>query len=733
MTLTTDLSKIHQAISPDLQDLPAEVLEQIRILNAGLNPEQRDAAESIYGPCIVTAGAGAGKTKTLINRAATMILAGIHPAYILISTFTNKAASEIKDRLEEQIGENGQYVNAGTFHSIIFKMILKQFPDSEFLKSRNINVEELQIMDDSEASTLFKQAIKELPEQDKEEIDKNEWKASSFEKEMGTYRALGRDSSDYARIIVAGSKTEIFERITAKIWQSYTKKCREMNGIDFDDILVVADKFLKAEPEAAKELAERYKYIMLDEYQDTNPVQKSIMDQIVAQHSDTKNIFVVGDEKQSIYGFRGSDITVILGFKERWPNAKQVDMVKNYRSYPEIIRHSNALADAMDEKLNDGQLDAQAQISETPQAASAKKVNQVSLIQFPDDRVEADMVAKAILRDLKMGVKGEEIFVLYRNRNLKKELERKMVELNIPYNMVGDTSFFQKQEVKDTIALIRFIFQPWDSLAGIRVLGACSMGVSDTALKKAMSEEHINATEFLKQKGNERFKHAKKGEDEPGLTKSATKVSPFIKVIKMIREAAEFQDSPQFLKETIAELWDIYFKPKLDRKPKGVTSSEHNDQMMLRMENVNYVLDRFKESLESGMPLDEVLQDFAFKVEHNPENDADASKKVQFMTMHASKGLEADNVYMIGFDNVSMPGIDMDGNLPPKAELEEARRLAYVGMTRAKKKCAISYGLSRVHNGQLTFVDKSPFTEEIMERTGSKMFVVKPQTYEKTY
>lgn len=730
MSITTNETKIANSVSKDLQDLSPEILEQIALINESLNPEQRSAAETIHGPCIVTAGAGAGKTKTLINRAATMIMAGIHPAYILISTFTNKAATEIKDRLEGEIGENGQYVNAGTFHSIIFKMILKQFPDSEYLKSKKINVEELQILDDSEASTLFKQAIKELPEQDKEEIDSNEWKASTFEKEISSQRALGRDSNDYARNIIAGSKTEVFQTITAKIWASYIQKCRVVNGIDFDDILVVADKFLKAEPEAAKELSERYKYIMLDEYQDTNPVQMSIMDQIARHH---KNIFVVGDEKQSIYKFRGSDISIILNFKERYPDAKQIDMVKNYRSYSEIIRHANALADAMDEKLNNGQLDSQAKVNESPQIASAKKVNQVGLVEFPDDRVEADMVAKAIVRDLKLGVKGEEIFVLYRNRNLKKELERKMVELNIPYNMVGDTSFFQKQEVRDTIALVRFIFQPWDSMAGIRVLGATSMGVSDEALKKAMSQDNVNATEFLNQKGKERLRAKKKGQDQPDLTKAATKVSPFMKVIKMIREAAEFQDSPQFLKESIAELWDIYFKPKLDKKPKGLTNSEHQDQMMLRMENVNYVLDRFMESLDAGATIDEVIEEFAFKVEHNPDNDADASKKVQFMTLHASKGLEADNVYMIGFDNVSMPGIDNEGNLPPKEELEEARRLAYVGITRAKKKCTISYGKSRVHNGQLTFVDKSPFTQEIMDRTNTKMYVVKPVSHENTY
>ena len=726
----TTVKNLPTTLSKDLMNLDPQALEKINIVNEGLNPEQRDAAETIYGPCIVIAGAGAGKTKTLINRAATMILAGVHPAYILISTFTNKAATEIKDRLEDEIGENGQYVNAGTFHSIIFKLILKQFPDSEYLKAQNINVEELQILDESEAKSLLKESMKELPESDLQEIEGNEWKVSDFEKEMARHRALGRNAMDYIRNIADGDTKEVFQRTTGAIWLKYIEKCRSVNGIDFDEILVVADKFLQAEPNAAKELSERYKYIMLDEYQDTNAVQMNIMDKIAKHH---RNIFVVGDEKQSIYKFRFADIGIILNFKERYKDAKQVDMVKNYRSYSEIITHANALADAMDERLNDGQLDAQAIVQETPQVAATRKVNKVTMVQFESDLVEAEMVSKAIMRDLKNGVKGEDIYVLYRNRNLKKELERKMVELNIPYNMVGDTSFFQKQEVRDAIALIRFIFQPWDSMAGIRVLGATSMGVSDKAVKTAMGTDNINATEFLNQKGEERLRTKKKGQDQPDLTKAAKKVSPFMKTIKMIREAAEFQDDPQFLKETIAELWDIYFKEKLDKKSKNTKSSAHNEEMMVRMENVNYVLERFAEALEGGNPIEDVLEDFALKVEYNPENDADASKKIQFMTIHASKGLEADNVYMIGFDNISMPGVDNEGKLPPKEELEEARRLAYVGITRAKKKCALSFGLSRVHNGQLTYVDQSPFMKEIIERTDSKLYVHKQPSLDKTY
>lgn len=720
MTLTT----LNRPVAEDLKHLSDEVLEKINALNESLNPEQRLAAETINGPVIVTAGAGAGKTKTTIHRAATMILAGIHPAYILISTFTKKAADEIKNRLESQIGENGQYVNAGTFHSMVFRNIIKQYPESEFLKSQGFNVAELQILDETESESLFKDAIKELSETDQNIIQESEWKHRLFEDEIGKHRSLGRGVRDYLRFIVPGSKNEVFERITATIWNEYTKKCRQVNGIDYDDILVIADKLMKSEPHVSKELAEKYRYLMLDEYQDTNPVQMSIMDQIARHH---RNLFVVGDEKQSIYGFRGSDISIILSFKDRYPEARQVDMVRNYRSYPEIIKHGNALADAMEDKLNDGQLICESKVKETGQIAAQRRVNQVNMIQFDTDRQEAEMVSKAIYRDIKTGVKGEEIFVLYRNRQLKRDLERKLVELNVPYNVIGDTSFFQRREVKDAIALIRFIFQPWDSMAGIRVLQATSMAVSDAAAKKAMSSENVNVTEFLKQKSEERLRAKKKGQEEPDLTAAAKKVSPFMKAIKLIKQSAEYQDDPQFIKEAIAELWDIYFKEKIAKSSKNGKTTDNRAEFDDKIENVHYVLDRFKEALGNGASIEEILEDFALKVEYTPENDAHAHQKVQLMTLHASKGLEADNVYIIGFDNVALPGVGRDGEPPARDEIEESRRLAYVGITRAKKKCALSFGATRLHNGKETDVQPSPFLEEIASRTGSNIYVMAAQ------
>ena len=326
---------------PVLSKTAEEIKKILDELNGDLNEAQREAAEAIYGPVIIIAGAGTGKTKTLTHRVATMLLMGIHPANIMLVTFTNKAAEEIRERIEKMVGENAQYITAGTFHSTIFRNILKKYPESRYLRSIGVSMEECVNIDPDEAEKLVDDAISQLSDEDKAQIEENEWKRSHFEKEMSAARANALDVNDYRASNSIGSDNEVLRRITATVWQAYNRLCREVNGIDFDDILLFADKMLKAEPKIAEDLGERFKYIMLDEYQDTNKVQMGIMDSIAKIH---KNICVVGDEKQSIYGFREADIKIILSFKDRYNEAKTVNMNKNYRSYPEIIRYSNACA-----------------------------------------------------------------------------------------------------------------------------------------------------------------------------------------------------------------------------------------------------------------------------------------------------------------------------------------------------------------------------------------------------
>ncbi len=694
-------------------------------LNATLNPEQRLAAETTEGPVMIVAGAGTGKTKTLIHRVATLLLKGVPPANIMVVTFTNKAASEIKERLEQMIGENGQYVHAGTFHSIIFRQILQPYAQSEYLLSLKLDMLQCAILDDKESLTLLKDSIADLPDSDRRDIEENEWGVGDFEKIMSEQRARGHDVLDFVHTIGTGSRDETKRRIAAAIWRGYNQRCREVNGIDFDDILVFASKLLKREPHIAEELSRQFRYIMLDEYQDTNPVQMNIMDAIASRH---ENICVVGDEKQSIYKFRGADIGVILSFQKRYQGTRMIDMNKSYRSYPSIIRFSNAVAAAMTQRLSDGQLNPQRQITESPHDLRRIKGDTVSMVGFEDERAEADTVCRAIMRDMSNGVAPDSIAVLYRNRGLKVELERILVDRNIPYELVGDTSFFQRAEVKDAVALVRFVFNPWDSVAGIRVLKATNMRVSDTAAKKAMKSQGVNVHEFLRQQSEKRLKaKAKSGADEE-FTETAKKLRPFIEIGKMIRESAQYGDSPEFISECASELWDTYMRPVIEARGRK-SGSEESSSAQQKIDNASQIFRRVHEGLKSGLSISEVIEDLQLMVESTAHN-ADQTARVQLMTVHASKGLEFDNVYIIGCDNQTTHGESEEIDVE---QIEESRRLLYVGMTRAKKKLSISFSFERLHHGKYITTGPSAFIEEIELALGVKKITYETQAKQSGY
>ncbi len=700
---------------PMLSGVNQQTVDLIIDLNKDLNDEQFAAAVTTEGPTMVIAGAGTGKTKTVIHRVATLLVKGVLPANIMITTFTNKAAAEIKDRLELMVGENAQYVSAGTFHSIVFKKMLQKFPESKYLNSLDINMFEAAILDDDEAGKLMRDGIKSLSEEDLQQIEDNEWNQRIFFATMSKFRAVGKDVNDAEKELLLDRDNKEFNRILISLWRKYNLACRGVSGIDFDDILLFCDKMFEKEPHLAESISQEYKYLMLDEYQDTNKVQMSIMDRIGQYH---KNIFTVGDEKQSIYRFRSADINVILSFRKRYPEAVQINMIQNYRSYSRIMDFANACADAMKQRLNDGQLFYNKKVEEDERMQSLRRSNSVQMVEFKNSIEEASVVARAIDRDLKCGVDPSEIVVLYRSRNLKGNLEKELLQKNIPYNLVGDTAFFGKAEVKDAIAMIRFIFRPWDSLAGIRALKAIKIGVSEAAAKKAMTSDGMNVTEYLKQASIKRLKGKSSKQDEADLTSAAKKVGPFVELCREIKKAAEYGDSGEFLKETLADFWDIYFKPKLEASTKKESSGLGMEE---KLENVKIIFEGVEKGINEGRSIDDIIEDFSFMVENNSGPSNDSELKINMMTMHASKGLEFDNVYIIGYDNLTSHSVDEYSD-DYENLIEEERRLFYVGMTRAKKKLAISYGTERVIYGEMNTTYKSPFLEELESRLAVKTF-----------
>jgi DNA helicase-2/ATP-dependent DNA helicase PcrA len=698
------MNNLQPEVRKFLAPLAPPVRDSVMKLLSGLNDEQQRAAVHILGPIQVTAGAGAGKTRTLIQRTAIMLTIGIPASDILLVTFTQKAAQEIKLRLQDQIGDNAQYITAGTFHSIIYARILKKFHDAPFLHAAGYDFTLTSILDQSDSDKFFKESFSELPPDDLIACEENEWEMADFKKEFSRFRSAGMDSHDLLMQLSPKDKNYEFLRVCVSIWNSYTHKCKAANGIDFDDILVLSAKLLHAQPELAKEISGAFKYIMLDEYQDTNPVQQMIMDAIALNH---RNIMVVGDEKQAIYGFRNADISVMLGFAKRYLDCVLVNMNRNYRSNPLIIHWANACARSMHEsqRLTDGMLRAESTL------AAKKPV----VIEFENEDQEADVLVKAIMRDKRRGIPGKEIAVLYRNRNVKNALERKLVELGQEYMVVGDTSFYQRAEVKDALALLRFIFRPWDQLAGIRVLKASRMGVSSDSAKNA-SESGITIFNHLKMQSEKKLKVTGKN-TKSEYSAAAKKIRPFLQITQELRESVEFGDSPEFLKEVISELWDIYLRPKITAAAKKNADTESNDAIDNKMQNVHQIFTNFQKGLDKGLTVEQVLDEFSMMSEEHPDMDRANDQKIRLMTVHASKGLEFQNIYMMGMDNATYSE-DL-----PFDELEEERRNVYVGMTRAQQQLVMSYCKLRTVYGKETQLDKAIFVKEILRIVNENVMV----------
>lgn len=696
-----------------------ELIQRLDELHAPLNNSQYDAAMAVKGPVMVIAGAGTGKTKTLIHRVATLMMRGVPATEIMIVTFTTKAAGEIKDRLQTMVGENAQYVHAGTFHSIIYQKVLSAFPESQYLLSLGINMAECSIMDEDDAKSLLKTAMQSIDESEIAYLEENDFTLGHVQSEMSKARAIGSEASDYARMIHGNGDKERLKRIVGNIWSKYNDLCRQASGIDFDDILVFADKMLKKEPEKAEELSRTFKYLMLDEYQDTNKVQMSIMDQIASYHN---NIFVVGDEKQSIYGFRSADIGVILSFKERYKDAVQINMNENYRSYPAIIEASNACAFHMRQKLSDGQLIAKRGAEENPGDINKRKLNTVRFVEFATSRDEAKIVVDAIQRDISMGTRPDSIAVLYRNKSLKAEVEKELVRRDLEYSVVGDRTFYQRAEVKDAVALLRFTYHPWDSMAGLRILKTTTLGFSEKKAKEMMKENGANFTEVLRVASEQRLQALKKGESEKPLTASAKKIKPFYQLTKMLRESYEFGDDVDYIMTCLHKMWDIYLKPRYEAKISKTKNAKNADAMSDVIENAKFIFDSVRERLTDGMKMKEIIDELTMRAEYNSEVDRKKALRVQLLTMHGSKGLEYDSVYIVGCNNIIMPGETDDPMV-----IEEERRLAYVGATRAAKKLAMTYARKYYSYGEWKQVSSSPFIDEMVTSLGIEKTIM-PET-----
>ena len=628
-----------------------------------LNDRQREAASKIEGALLILAGAGSGKTRTITYRIAHMIQEiGISPYSILAVTFTNKAAKEMKERVEDLIGEDAKKTMISTFHS--FGLRLLRIYGDRLGYGANFT-----IYDTDDQKRVVKGILKELVVKDKNltegiivskisKLKEEETPIEEYEKSEGNY-------NQNAKII-------------AEVYRRYNIVLKNNNGMDFSDILVNTKKILEI-PDVLNRIQEKFRYIMVDEYQDTNNIQYNIINKIAKKYG---NICVVGDENQSIYGFRGANIQNILDFEKDYPDAEVVKLEENYRSTSVILDAANAViknnTSARDKKL------------------WTKKTNgeKIKVLSCVDGREEVSLIINEILKGkIQEGKKYRDFTILYRINAQSRLFEEGFLRNNIPYKVFGGMQFYQRAEIKDIIAYLSVINNTQDSLNLTRILNVPKRKIGDKSLEK------IN--DFAKENGISVYEALGKSQEITTLTANMRIVlSEFYEMMEYFREISE--------SETVSEL----FKTLINKiKYYDYLDSTYEDAES-RRENIEELKNSIKEMEEvvETMTLREYLENVSLvSATDNLEEERDY---VKLMTIHNSKGLEFPNVFIAGMEDEIFPG--QRAMFEPK-ELEEERRLCYVAITRAEDRLYISYAANRFMYGQESFRTPSKFIDEIPE------------------
>ena len=628
-----------------------------------LNDRQREAASKIEGALLILAGAGSGKTRTITYRIAHMIKEiGISPYSILAVTFTNKAAKEMRERVEDLIGEDAKKTMVSTFHS--FGLRLLRIYGDRLGYSANFS-----IYDVDDQKRVVKGILKELVVKDKSltegiiaskisKLKEEETPIEEYEKSEGSY-------NQNAKII-------------AEVYRRYNIVLKNNNGMDFSDILVNTKKILEI-PDVLNRIQEKFRYIMVDEYQDTNNIQYNIINKIAKKYG---NICVVGDENQSIYGFRGANIQNILDFEKDYPDAEVVKLEENYRSTSVILDAANAVI-----KNNTSARDKKLWTKKT----SGEKIKVLSSV---DGREEVSLIVNEILKGkIQEGKKYRDFTILYRINAQSRLFEEGFLRSNIPYKVFGGMQFYQRAEIKDIIAYLSVINNTQDSLNLTRILNVPKRKIGDKSLEK------IN--DFAKENGISVYEALGKSQEITTLTANMRIVlSEFYEMMEYFREISE--------SETVSEL----FKTLINKiKYYDYLDSTYEDAES-RRENIEELKNSIKEMEEvvETMTLREYLENVSLvSATDNLEEERDY---VKLMTIHNSKGLEFPNVFIAGMEDEIFPG--QRAMFEPK-ELEEERRLCYVAITRAEDRLYISYAANRFMYRQESFRTPSKFIDEIPE------------------
>ena len=651
-----------------------------------LNPSQRQAVEHTEGPLMVIAGAGSGKTRVLTYRIAHLISKGTDPFNILSLTFTNKAAKEMRERIHKLIGSESQNLWMGTFHSVFSKIL--RFESNKLNYPQNFT-----IYDTSDSKNLIKSIVKEL------NLDKDIYKPNVL---LGRISSLKNNLISYKAYLTNGSlQAEDASRKLnemAMVYRTYQNRLFTSGSMDFDDLLFNTHILFRDFPETLNKYQNKFKYILVDEYQDTNQVQYMIVKRLAAMN---ENLCVVGDDAQSIYAFRGANIQNILNFKNDYPDFITVKLEQNYRSTQTIVNAANSLI-----KHNKNQ------IKKT--VFSKNGVGDIiKVCKTMSDNEEGQIVGQSIFEtQMNNQCFFNEFAILYRTNAQSRSLEESLRRRNIPYKIYGGLSFYQRKEVKDLLAYFRLLINPSDEESLKRVINYPARGIGNTTIQKLIICSRTNKVSIWECLENP-FYHSRIGVNKGTLQK----LNAFVLMMNSFK--VQLQEDAFVLAESIAKSSTLLKELDKDKTPEGVS----------RYENVQELLNAIKDFVEKNKKreeptsLDFFMQDVALITDQD-KDDKDNFNKVTMMTIHAAKGLEFPYVYIVGLEENLFPS---QLAVHSREELEEERRLFYVALTRAKKKVQLSYATSRWRWGQLTDCEPSRFLEEIDENFLDWQYQVKRQ------
>ncbi len=632
-----------------------------------LNEPQYEGVINTEGPCMLIAGAGSGKTRVLTYRIANLISKGEDAFNIMALTFTNKAAREMRERIEKVVGSDARNLWMGTFHSVFARILRAEAHHLGYPNS-------FTIYDTDDSKTLVKNIVKEMG------LDDAAYKASTVFNRISAAKNSLISWQDYqTNAELMGDDAANLRPEIAKIYKAYALRCYKAGAMDFDDLLFNTDKLFKEHLEVLNKYQHRIRYVLVDEFQDTNLCQYFIIRKLAAVR---QNVCVVGDDAQSIYAFRGADITNILNFERDYPELRVIKLEQNYRSTQNIVSAANSVI-----KKN------RAQLPKNVWTAN-EEGGLIELIKAVSDNEEGRLVATSIFQEkMQHQLKFSDIAVLYRTNSQSRAIEEALRRMNIKYKVVGGLSFYQRKEIKDLLAYMRYTLNQQDEASFRRIINLPKRGIGDSTVDKiivAANDHGISIWEVLQ--------HANSFIGG----RSAGPIDDFVSMIKRFNIEVERKNA-----------YDAAFEIA---KGSGLLRELYEDKTvegLSRYENVQELLNAIREFVDDAEREDKGLGSFLQEVSLITGQDEDKDKdpdKVTLMTIHMAKGLEFRNVYIVGLEEDLFPSQMM---LSSRADLEEERRLFYVAITRAQKSLFLSYALTRYRFGRLKNCEPSRFLDDI--------------------